>query len=369
MSDVIKSMHYSFLDLVQKVDGCKNYDELCNLFSGAFKLIDDSVKRFFDGNRETIHELYEAIRHNTRPYNKIVGLNIHEIFMNYSEYEQGLHEFLTKCSELRDDMNVDKLAIRKRIMDISARDPEFINKFFDPRFAEYRKMGLNDAMYNIETMIILHDEMVDHELAVKHAIGIIEENASVDYATEILDGVKIYIKSVMHFYEEIYTAIFKLYLATLKSYETREPAKLKEVVRPHEDYEKPVTERVRMDNDIFILGSSNLDGKDTVYKMGFEKSIYGFIKKLFAVKGNEIIGSEYCVHCPENYNIDDCDQEEGKSIHLKTPCKLVYIGKVKIIPDDTTSDNWNYTWTDTNFSSCDDEPTVDDSGKPVFQIL
>lgn len=217
----------SFLEMVDaECESFDNADEECleDKFTKELSKESSHIKEFFccDKCKSIIKEIYEKIRNNEIPYNKVNTIDVNKVIATYKEYNDGMITFIKKImlsnNEL-DDVVEDK--IHKSI----ERDKDFIEQLFDDTKSEY---SINEAMMNIEYLV---DLTKDIEVFVNNMneFKLIKSDCEVKYLCE-----KLYAKSTSKFIHKLLKSIFKTFDAIKNSISTREPA----VKKPDIDNER-----------------------------------------------------------------------------------------------------------------------------------
>ena len=194
-----------------------------------FNNFSNLIKEFFVGKEEQIKNIYNIIRNNSLPYNRIKIVDVNMARHLYNEYLEGLKEYADKYTSLREGDNIDKEAISNMTNRVSERDTEFIDSIFGGEKNPEAEADIDTAIKNVETLIDIDGDFskfisISNEICNK----VISANTG-SYTDAIDEGLKVFFKSISYYNFKCIKEIFETFEKIEESIQTRTPAIDKEV--------------------------------------------------------------------------------------------------------------------------------------------
>lgn len=100
--------------------------------------------------QESVHGIYESIRENKYPWNKIPEVDVSEAMSKYDDYYKGLVEYVEKVLSLTEGNEIDESTLLDALKRVSQKDEDFRKSLFDESMVS--DVDINTAMKNVEYM-------------------------------------------------------------------------------------------------------------------------------------------------------------------------------------------------------------------------
>ena len=116
-------------DFRQGVQQAVTPTEISTVTTQLFKGYSDFIKTFFCGRENEIKKIYEGIRNDSYPFNKITMIDVNMAIHCYSDYFTGLLQFANKISDLKDSDSVNPESVSKTLEMVKSKDKAFVDSF------------------------------------------------------------------------------------------------------------------------------------------------------------------------------------------------------------------------------------------------
>lgn len=180
------------------------------------------VASFFTDKADEIHFIYTSIKNNAFPYNKVETTDCNTARHNYNEYLEGFQTYIDRLMDLETSDEVDHNRLNQSLKDVADRDANFILKLMNSETNPKEPTDINGAMKNVEVLIDLYHQMDNLcNMLAKYSIRL----SSVDpgYRNEMVSGLVLMAKSIIHFHHVIIFEILDCYDAIHNSIQKRTP--------------------------------------------------------------------------------------------------------------------------------------------------
>lgn len=220
----IQKLNVIHEELCGNIDNEKDTESVFKLFEQEICVYSEIISSFFLGKKDEIKKIYDSLKNNMFPYNKISSIKLDVATYDYSNYLNGMVEFIRRTTDLKDNDEVSKDSVRKTIDSVREKNDDFIESIFDGRLNEICDMDLDSAMKNVEILIDMEPTLSKYVNIGKQVKSSVLSNNSEKYKEEILDSIKIYTTSILQFNYKCLIEIFNTYEKISTSMETRTPA-------------------------------------------------------------------------------------------------------------------------------------------------
>ncbi len=224
--DKLESIDQIFKDFeneISTITGCE-YDKISAATSKLFRSYSEYIKSFFCDKTDKIKEIYQSIREDKFPYNKITIIDVNMAIHCYSDYFTGLLQFAKKIADLKDTDTIDPSSVTSTIDNVKTRDRDFIDSLFGGERNPVAEVNIDTSMVTVEAFIQLSRNFDEFDL-VTHTIT---KDASVSnskkYGNAVLDGLKAYATSIAYYNYRCLTEIIHTYNDITESMKYRTPA-------------------------------------------------------------------------------------------------------------------------------------------------
>lgn len=199
-------------------------ESMFKLFEQETCIYFEIISSFFLGKKDEIKKIYDSLKNNMFPYNRISSIKLDVAMYDYSNYSNGMIEFIRRTTDLKDTDEVNKDSVRNTIDSVRSKNDDFVESIFDGRLNEVCDMDLDSAMKNVEILIDVEPTLSKYVNIGKQIKSSILSNNSEKYKEEILDSMKIYTISILQFYYKCLIEIFNTYEKISTSMKSRTPA-------------------------------------------------------------------------------------------------------------------------------------------------
>lgn len=180
------------------------------------------IRDFFISKQNEIRGIYEAIRGNLYPYNKVSILDTNAARHMYLEYMEGMLDFINHNLDLKDTDKVDPELVQAKYNEMSELNDSFINALFNGEKISIEPNDINDAMKSVETLIDVNNDFNKFKVIISDIVN--KYNAVTDtYKGSALCGVKFFIDSVRFYNMKVIESILSSYQAIIDSMKNRTP--------------------------------------------------------------------------------------------------------------------------------------------------
>lgn len=225
MEDMLAILKNKYEESIEEINLCENVDQLSDIIDRELNEYMCIIESFFVDEENNIRYIYESIRKNDFPYNKVNLVDVNLSNHIYSDYMEGMNEFVQRIASLRDDYDIKNESVEDTINKVYEKDKEFTSSLFTEAGGNPPTyVNLNEAMKNIEVLIELNDRFNNYKNMVDNAVGFAKENASDKYKSEVLNGLKVFTESISSYTYESINNIFHSYSAIKENMSKRTPA-------------------------------------------------------------------------------------------------------------------------------------------------
>lgn len=207
----LKEINELFIDTISDGTYTSRFDKLISEYS-------EFINNFFVDKKDSICKIYNIIKDNSMPYNKVTIVDVPAALTMYSDYYNGLVEFADKVTCLKDTDNIDSSSIQNVLSAVSTKDSEFINSIFGGERNPQKEVSINEAMLSVEAFLKIKEMFGRFATEVQRLSNIIIENDCSKYDNEVTTGIRIFLISnstficnalqeVVHAYENIMSSI------------------------------------------------------------------------------------------------------------------------------------------------------------------
>lgn len=204
-----------------KVDAC-DPSSLVTLVRDEFSQYKNTVASFFTDKANEIRFIYDSIRSNAFPYNRMMLADSNKAMHLYLEYFEGMQKYLDRVFNLKSTDEVDSAKLSVNITSMIARDHDFVDSIYSEETNPKEENDLNSAMLNVEVLI----DVYNGADAYYHLLGTYADKlASVDplYKDQCILAMKLMAHSVRHFHKDIIKEILGCYDIIHDSIQRRTP--------------------------------------------------------------------------------------------------------------------------------------------------
>ena len=206
---------------------CNAYDQICgrlsendcndlvSLLREYFDGCKATVLSFFVEKKEEISNIYKAIRENAYPYNRISACDVNTMMHEYSEYCEGMAEFISRLMELQNSDGVDVNAIANKLTSVTDKDVAFINGLG----SEVEVIDIDSAMKNVEVLIDVYSNFNNYLSIVERLNNMMDD----EYSIQKKEGLKLIVESICRYHKEVIKKILVCYDDITSSIQTRTP--------------------------------------------------------------------------------------------------------------------------------------------------
>lgn len=205
------------------IDSCATVDCMLSEMNNNFAKHKHEIDSFFAGKQDEIKSIYQAIRTKAFPYNKIVAIDVNFATHAYADYLEGLIQFCHKVLSVKETDEIDQTKIQSTIHAIEEKDMLFVESLFGGEKNEAKEMDIDTAMKNVESLIDIYNDFTHFSKLGETLCKAYEENINDKYKNVILEGLKVFFKSVERYNAKCVDAVLSTYKDIQKSMEKRTP--------------------------------------------------------------------------------------------------------------------------------------------------
>ena len=210
-------------NLNTEIDSCTDAGCMLSVIKNDFDKYKNNIGSFFVGKENEIKSIYEAIRKKAFPYNKIVAIDVNFATHAYADYLEGLIQFCHKVLSLKETDEIDQTKIESTIHAIEEKDTLFVESLFGGDKNKAKEMDIDTAMKNVESLVDVYNDFSHFSQLGETLCAVYEENKNDKYNTVILEGLKVFFKSIRRYNAKCVEAILSTYKDIQKSMEHRTP--------------------------------------------------------------------------------------------------------------------------------------------------
>ena len=200
------------------------YDKISVATSKLFRRYSEYIKLFFCDKEDEIKGIYQSIREDIFPFNKITSIDVNMAMHCYSDYFKGLIQFAKKVADLKDTDDIDPVSVANTIATVKSRDKDFIDSLFGGERNPEITADIDTSMVTVEAFIQLSKSFDEFDL-VMHTITLdATKSNSKKYNEAVLDGLKVYAISVGYYNYRCLNEITQTYMKITNSMKSRTPA-------------------------------------------------------------------------------------------------------------------------------------------------
>ena len=207
-----------------EIDSCDNASCMLSIIKKDFEKYKHEIGFFFYGKEKEIKSIYTAIKDNSFPYNKISAVDVNFATHAYADYLEGLIQFSHKMLSLRETDEIEQTKIESTIHAVAEKDNLFIESLFGGEKNPVKEMDIDTAMKNIECLINIDNDFSHFCELGKTLCLVYEENMNDKYKIVILEGLKVFFKSIIHYNQKCVESVLSTYKDIRTSMEKRTPA-------------------------------------------------------------------------------------------------------------------------------------------------
>lgn len=224
MSEKINKLKNVYYGYTSKMDAVttdysefqKNVKEELNQYAAI-------VYDFFVDKESDIKSIYAAIRSNYYPYNTINAVDVYDSVRMYSDYLQGMVQFMKKVIDLQDSDDINIEAIHKTIEQVKEKDCQFIMSIFGGERNPSKDQSIDFAMKNVELLIDINEEFADFLNIANDLITTLSRSNCTKYQDEIVYGLKVFFDSIRRYNYNCIKHILGTYEKIMISMKSRVP--------------------------------------------------------------------------------------------------------------------------------------------------
>lgn len=210
-------------NLTSSLNNCYDCKRYVDWTQNEFNEYSDIIQSFFVGKQNEIKEIYNAIRMNEFPYNKIRFIDINMAIHMYGDYFKGMTEFIRKVTDLKDSDEVENNSIQMTIEHVQKKDTGFIDSIIGGERNPETEVDLDTAMINIESLINIYNDFDQFKELLNTLCDNISSNGSTKYANEIASSMRAFIMSFSRYNNKCIKEILITYNNIRTSMEHRVP--------------------------------------------------------------------------------------------------------------------------------------------------
>lgn len=186
-------------DLGQRLDASDSPEFYGCILNRFLNESTDAIMSFFASKRDEIKTIYDAIKENKYPHNKVLMTSVENAQMMFSEYFKGLHEYAENLVELENDKNISKEAIQKMVSDVKYKNNIFIESIINGTRNPEKSVTISEAMVNIENVKLIISSYMEYNEKAKFIFQSLNGKDNDVYIEEISIGLKTYVSSIGEF--------------------------------------------------------------------------------------------------------------------------------------------------------------------------
>lgn len=184
----------------------------------------DIAISFFDARKDDVKMIYDAIRDNKYPYNKVLTCSVEDAMLKFSEYFKGLHEYAGNLVRLDSSYNISKDAIKKMVSEVEEKNSCFVESIIRGSRNPEKSVSISEAMINVENLkLVISSYMVYNEKA-KPIFESLDGKDNSMYMEEITLGLRTYTTAISDFAYCCLTEVVNSYNNIMDSMKCRIPA-------------------------------------------------------------------------------------------------------------------------------------------------
>lgn len=208
----------------QDIEQASTPTEISDITTNLFKKYSEFIKTFFSGRESEIKRIYEGIRNNSYPFNKIRMIDVNMAIHCYSDYFTGLLQFANKISDLRDSDSIAPESVSNTLGMVRDKDKAFVDSLFGGDRNPCAVVDLDTAMVTVEAFIQLDSNFDEFILATKSITNDAAVSNSKKYNNQVMDGIRVFVSSIGYYNFNCLSEIVKTYLNIVDSMTSRTPA-------------------------------------------------------------------------------------------------------------------------------------------------
>lgn len=217
-SDVFPNNLGQILDAYDSPDA---YGQILNKFLNDCT---DNAMSFFASKKDDMKMIYNAIRDNKYPYNKILSCSVEDAMLKFSEYFQGLHEYAENLVKLDNTKNISKDAIKKMVSDVDEKNSCFVESIIRGSRNPEKSVSISEAMMNVENLKLIISSYMSYNEKTKPIFEALKSNDKSIYIEEIKLGLRTYVTAIGDFAYCCLVEIINSYNNIMTSMKCRIPA-------------------------------------------------------------------------------------------------------------------------------------------------
>lgn len=197
--------------------------DIATLLQNEFNGYINIFRSLFVNRQNELTNIYNSIRNNSFPHNRVTAFDIRETSILYSDYIKGMTIFVNKLIDLKNSDGVNAEKIINNIHLMIERDSKYSDDIFGGTRNPTKQMDIDTAMTVVE---YFSDIEYDTSIFMECIIDILSEknkNNSSVYAEAINQGINMYINSIRNFVYKMMLTIVTCYNKILESIQTRTP--------------------------------------------------------------------------------------------------------------------------------------------------
>lgn len=196
------------------------------LVSNEFHSLSEIIKDFFLSKKDEIKAIYNHIRNNDFPYNKINCFDIQAAIASYMDYNTGLVDYVLRILDLQESDEISTETLTASLDKVSDKDSMFTHRLFTYGTDEspVENKDLNESMKNIEVLIDMDHNFNTFKMEIIDVVNKYNEIKDNPYKAEIMKkGILFMINSIRTYHYYCIKAIFRCYTSIHKSIQNRTP--------------------------------------------------------------------------------------------------------------------------------------------------
>lgn len=211
-------------EVSREINSTNVTNDLMKLTEKEFLVYQELIRSFFTGKEDEIKSIYDSIKNNDYPYNKIQDIDIAYAENTYSQYLEGLMEFVNVTTKLKDTDTVPVDKVRDTINTVANKDKSMLSSLFGGDMNPVIDMSIDVAMKNIEVLINIDGDFSKSIDGCNSVLVPLRLSGIPDtYHNEIFDAVKILFESLRTYNFKCICTIFDTFEKIHDSIQTRTP--------------------------------------------------------------------------------------------------------------------------------------------------
>lgn len=196
VKDVVYTLNKDIIELQQTISSQTNHDRYIEIITNNCDYLKKFVKDFFVGKEDEILKIYDILKRQACPYNKIKFVDVNMASHLYSEYFDGLTKYVDKLISLNNDDEISTETVKASFEKIKKADEICFKNIFYGELNPEATVNIDTAMVNIETLIDINNNFSNFINLVNSMCNKIYKNKCDKYYNSIVEGLGLFIFSI-----------------------------------------------------------------------------------------------------------------------------------------------------------------------------